>query len=116
MLRHGFRGVVLASAFASAAFAQAQIPSNPVDLPNGPAKPGFDITRFTNSGNGWFQTFYVTKTEALRDVLRAGRVAEDTRVLVTETKSGRLALLMDQMAYHHIAQGTAAGKDWMATF
>jgi hypothetical protein len=40
----------------------------PIDLPNGPAKAGFDITRFTNAGNGWFETFYVTKTELLREL------------------------------------------------
>lgn len=81
--------------------------SAPLDLPKGPAKPGFDITRFSNAGNGWFETFYVTKTEPLGDALKAGKVAEDTRLLVTETKAGKLALLMDQMAYHHIAQGHA---------
>jgi hypothetical protein len=90
--------------------------NKPIDLPNGPAKPGFDISRFSNAGNGWFETFYVAKTEALRDVLKAGRVADDTRLLVIETNAGKLALLMDQMAYHHIAEGHAGGKDWMATF
>jgi hypothetical protein len=90
--------------------------SAPLDLPNGPANPGFDITRFSNAGNRWFETFYVTKTDSLRDALKAGKVAEDTRLLVTETKAGKLALLMDQMAYHHIAEGHAGGKDWMATF
>jgi hypothetical protein len=90
--------------------------NKPVDLPNGPAKPGFDIARFSNAGNGWFETFYVTTAEPLRDVLQAERVAEDTRLLVTNTKTGRLALLMDQMAFHHLAQGHAGDKDWMATF
>ena len=90
--------------------------NRPADLPNGPSAPGFDITRFSNAGNGWFETFYVQKTDPLRDVLKAGRVAEDTRLLVAETKAGKLALLMDQMAYHHLAEGRAGGKDWMATF
>jgi hypothetical protein len=95
----------------------AQFPeSRPADLPNGPAKPGFDISRFTSSGNGWFETFHVKDTELLRDVLKAGKVAEDTRLLVTDTAGGKLALLTDQMAFHHLAQGTAGGKDWMATF
>ncbi|MEP7307411.1 MAG: hypothetical protein ABJA98_18025 [Acidobacteriota bacterium] len=84
--------------------------------PNGPPSPGFDVTRFSNSGNGWFDTFYVKKTEPLGDAFKAGRVADDTRVLVTETKTGRLALLTDQMAFHHIAEGRAGGQDWMATF
>ena len=90
--------------------------SNPVDLPNGPAKPGFDITRFSNAGNGAFETFYVKETQSLRDALSGGKVADDTRLLVTETAGGRLALLTEQMAFHHIAQGSARGKDWLVSF
>lgn len=88
----------------------------PVDLPDGPAKPGFDIERFSNAGNGWFETFYVTDTQPLSRALEAGNVAADTRVLVMQTAGGELALLTDQMAYHHLAQGRAEGQDWMATF
>jgi hypothetical protein len=107
----------LAAWFPMPAASQAPAPSpDPVDLPKGPAKPGFDITRFANVANGMFVTFHVTNTEALRDALEAGRVAEDTRVLVTDTATGRLALLMDQMAFHHSAQGRAGNKDWLATF
>jgi hypothetical protein len=105
----------LAALFPMPLASQARIP-DPVDLPNGPAKPGFDITRFKNVANGMFVTFHVTKTEALRDVLAAGRVAEDTRLLVTDTAAGKLALVMDQMAFHHVAQGRAGNKEWLATF
>lgn len=90
--------------------------SLPVDLPNGPAKAGWDIKRFSNLGNGWFETFHVTKTESLQAVLNDGRVADNTRLLVMETAAGRLAFINDQMSFHHIAQGRAGGKDWMATF
>ena len=105
----------LAVLFPMPAASQARGP-DPVDLPNGPAKPGFDITRFANVANGTFVTFFVTKTEALRDVLKEGRVSEDTRLLVTDTATGKLALVMDQMAFHHSAQGRAGNKDWLATF
>jgi hypothetical protein len=98
------------------AIATAQQPNKPVDLPSGPAKPGFDIKRFSGAGNGWFETFYVKETEPLKRALDEGKVAADTRVLVTQTAAGRLALLTDQMAYHHIAQGSAGGRDWLATF
>lgn len=90
--------------------------SLPVDLPDGPARPGFDISRFSNGGNGWFETFYVDQSEPLQAVLDQGRVAGDTRVLVFDTAAGKLALLTDQMSFHHIAEGRAGGKDWMATF
>lgn len=91
-------------------------PSKPVDLPNGPAKAGFDISRFSSAGNGWFETFYVKETRPLGDALTGGTVAGDTRLLVTDTVGGRLALLTEQMAFHHIAQGSAGGKDWLVSF
>lgn len=119
--RHAMASLAMIAVFA-ASFpmpAASQTPArtpDPVDLPKGPAKPGFDITRFANVANGTFVTFSVTNTAALRDVLKAGRVAEGTRVLVTDTATGKLALLMDQMAFHHSAQGRAGTKDWLATF
>jgi hypothetical protein len=112
--------LMMAAAFAAAIYPTKAVPqaqeSKPVDLPNGPAKAGFDIKRFNGAGNGWFETFYVKETESLQKSLEESKVAADTRVLVTQTAAGRLALLMDQMAFHHIAQGRAGGRDWMATF
>ena len=90
--------------------------SLPVELPDGPAKPGFDIERFSNAGNGWFETFYVEETELLRQALDDNRLENSTRMLVIETAGGNLALVTDQMAYHHLAQGTTLGKHWLATF
>jgi hypothetical protein len=96
-----------------AAFGQTPIMPQ---MPNGPAKPGFDISRFSSTAVGTFETFYVTNTEPLKKALSEGRVAPDTRVLVITTATGRLALITEQMVYHHIAQGRARNKDWMATF
>ena len=75
----------------------------------------FDIRRLADS-EGQFQTFQVNETRPLRKALDAGIVREDTRLLVTETAGGKLALITDQMAFHHIAQGIVAGKEWMADF
>jgi hypothetical protein len=88
----------------------------PIDLPNGPAKPGFDVTRLRNAGNGLFQTFDVSVSEPLRKVLGDARVAEDTRLLVLDTAGGKLALVMDQMAFHHVAEGRAGNTNWLADF
>jgi hypothetical protein len=96
-----------------AAFGQAPVMPQ---LPNGPAEPGFDIGRFSPTAVGTFETFYVTNTEPLKKALADGRVASDTRVLVISTAAGRLSLITEQMVYHHIAQGRAHNKDWMATF
>jgi hypothetical protein len=111
--------IAAAAAFAVVGRAAGQgvdIPSKPVELPNGPAKPGFDLSRFSNFGNGRFETFYVTETQLLRDALNAGRVAEDTRLLVSDIGGAHLALITEQMAYHHIAEGSAGGKDWLVSF
>ena len=79
-------------------------------------KAAFDIRRFSPTPPGTFETFYVTATQPLKQAFDAGTLKEDTRVLVTETATGKLALLTDQMAFHHIAEGNAGGKDWMALF
>jgi hypothetical protein len=120
-LRHSAARVAAAAGavLLSAAIVAAQAPNRPntpVDLPSGPAKPGFDLARFSNAGNGWFETFHVGQADLLRDALKAGKVADDTRLLVTDVASGRLALVTDQMAFHHLAQGSAGGKDWLVTF
>jgi hypothetical protein len=116
-VRPSLLGILAAALVVVVAGAQGRgLTSNPADLPNGPAKPGFDITRFSNAGNGAFETFYVTETQWLRDALAGGTVADDTRVLVTDTAGGRIALLTEQMAFHHIAEGSAGGQAWLLSF
>jgi hypothetical protein len=93
-----------------------QVISGPLEIPKGTAKAGFDIARLNTENYGSFEPFYVTETHPLNTALEEGKVAADTRLLVTETAAGKLALITDQMAYHHLAQGREDGKDWMATF
>ena len=76
----------------------------------------FDINRYSTFGAGFFETYYVQEAQLLREALIAGLVTENTDLLVTKTEKGNLALIRDQMAFHHIAQGRVNGKDWMATF
>ena len=76
----------------------------------------FDINRYSTFGAGFFETYYVQETQLLREALIGGLITEDTDLLVTKTEKGNLALIRDQMAFHHIAQGSVNGKDWMATF
>lgn len=85
-------------------------------LPAGPARPGFDVSRFTSVAYGLFDTFHVQQTQPVREALEAGLVANDTNLLVTETGSGPLALLVEQMAFHHIAQGSGNGQPWLVSF
>lgn len=79
-------------------------------------EPEFDITRARAGAGSRFEPFRVTETQSLSDALAAGRVESDTRLLVMEHAVGRLALLTDQMAYHHVAQGDIAGEPWMVSF
>jgi hypothetical protein len=109
-------GILTVGGTAAQDVSSAQVISAPLQLPKGPSTPGFDITRLNSENYGAFEPFYVTDTQPLRKALEEGEVATDTRLLVTETAAGRLALLTDQMAYHHLAQGREGGKDWMATF
>ena len=62
--------MVVAAAVASPSVATAQ----PGSLPDGPAKDGFDFTRFSTVGNGVFETFHVERTEPLATALQDGRV------------------------------------------
>lgn len=81
------------------------------------AEPGdFDPDRFDATISDQFSPFSVGATRSLRDALDQGAVVSETWVLVTDTAAGKLALLTEQMAYHHVAQGTANGVGWMATF
>lgn len=113
-------GLVVATLLPGAAAAQevsaAQVVSAPLELPKGPGTTGFDIARLNTENYGAFEPFYVDTTEPLSRVFQEGRVAADTRLLVTETATGWLALLTDQMAYHHLAQGRDGGTEWLATF
>ena len=76
----------------------------------------FDMNRFSTAGAGAFETFHVDETQLLQQVLDSETVSDETMLLVTSTADGYLALMRDQMAYHHIAQGIANGLEWMAKF
>ena len=109
-------GLLFLLAVLNPSAARAQRESLPVELPDGPAADGFDVDRFSNYSNGWFDTFYVEMTEPLKVARQDGRLSDGTHMLIVETGAGPLAFIRDQMAYHHIAQGRAGGKNWMTTF
>lgn len=88
----------------------------PFILPDGPAKTGVDVSRFNFTLRGSFEPFVVTSTRSVREAMSARLVAADTDVLLTSTAAGPLALLTEQMAYHHIAQGRGGGEDWLVSF
>ncbi len=72
-----------------------------------------DIARI---GGGRFEPFLVSKTEPMQDAMSAGKLQDDTRLLVLDHPTGVLAFLTDQMTYHHVAQGEIDGEPWMVSF
>ncbi len=80
------------------------------------ATAAFDTSRVLLMDTTQFKAFTVTGTRALRGALEDGVVHEDTPLLVLEHSTGALALLVEQMAYHHVAQGELAGEPWMVSF
>ena len=77
--------------------------------------PEFDID-IARTGGGRFEPFDVSETEPMRDAMSAGKLQDDTRLLVLDHPAGVLAFLTDQMTYHHVAQGEIDGEPWMVSF
>ena len=76
----------------------------------------FDASGARLNDRDMFHPFHVKTTRPLREVLASGDVREDTTVLVMERDAGVLALLTQQMSYHHVAQGEMAGEPWLVSF
>jgi len=75
----------------------------------------FDITRFRSNHDHWIP-FDVEETVPLGEAVSAGVLGDETALLVLEIPSGRLALVEDQMTYHHAAQGNLNGEPWMVSY
>ena len=77
---------------------------------------GFEPGRAILDDTWGFDPFPVATMEPLKDALEAGKVGEETAVLLLARGDTRLALLTEQMSYHHIAQGELEGEPWMVSF
>ena len=78
--------------------------------------PGFEPGRAILSDVWGFDPFPVSTMEPLKGALEGGKVGEDTAILLVKRGDTRLALLTEQMSYHHIAQGELEGEPWMVSF
>ena len=76
----------------------------------------FDRDRLFLADSTIFVPFLVDSTQPLQEALRQRLVDRDTRLLVLDHPAGHLALLTNQLAYHHVAQGTLHGEPWMVSF
>ena len=75
----------------------------------------FDARRALLVRGDIFPPFRVRATRSLRDAL-AGELHADAPVVVAEQSAAPVALLRRQLAFHHVAQGEAAGEPWMVSF
>ena len=78
--------------------------------------PPFDPSRLWFSGETLWQPFLVGATVPITEALDDRLLEAQTPVLVLEHPRGRVALVTEQMAYHHVAQGDLAGEPWMVSF
>ncbi len=76
----------------------------------------FDVDRAWIVDSTMFEPFVVSETRRLRDVLDDNAIHAGTPVVVLQHPAGRLALLTEQMVYHHAAQGEINGEPWMVSF
>ena len=77
----------------------------------------FDANRAILFDSTVYVPFQVTdESRPLRDALSGGTLQDHAVLLIIEHSQGRLALVRDQMSYHHAAQGEIMGEPWMVSF
>ena len=76
----------------------------------------FDPDRAWIAETGRFDPFLVETMMPLKDALDDKQLENSTWLLVVEHPAGRVALVTDQLSYHHVAQGSIRGEPWMVSF
>lgn len=76
----------------------------------------FHLERAYLKGPDWFARFAVPADGALQTPLAEANLDPDTELLLFERGGETRALLVRQMAYHHVAQGQLRGEPYVVTF
>lgn len=76
----------------------------------------FDLDRAWIAEPGMIDPFLVDQVKPLAAALDAREIEKSTWLLVVQHPAGRLALVTDQLSYHHVAQGSIRGEPWMVSF
>jgi hypothetical protein len=84
--------------------------------PEIPVKEGFDINRVILWSHPNFEPLRDPELVALDEARRSREVDDATTMVVFEAGGETIAIISEQMAYHHVAQGVTAGEPWMVTF
>ncbi|UCC84926.1 MAG: hypothetical protein JSW46_08445 [Gemmatimonadota bacterium] len=81
-----------------------------------PAQEEFDLDRAFILDSASVEPFYVTETRSLRQALDEGVINKAIPLVVMQHEAGALAFVVDQLAYHHMAQGEIDGEPWLVSF
>jgi hypothetical protein len=63
-----------------------------------------------------FEPFVAGSTTPLNQAFAQNKIRGNTPLLLINHDDNHIALSMEQMAYHHVAQGEIGGKPWMVSF
>jgi len=73
----------------------------------------FDASRATLKGPDMFKRFQVSEDG---ESLAGADIDPEKEIIIFERGSEHRALIVSQMAYHHVAQGELAGAPYLITF
>lgn len=76
----------------------------------------FDASRARLKGPDWFPRFRVPEQVGrLADVATSG-LDPDTQLLLAQRGGESITFLVEQLAFHHVAQGRLAGEPYVVAF
>ncbi len=76
----------------------------------------FSRQRAHLKGPDWFKRFAVPEDDGAGESLNEAGLTPATELLLFERGGETRALLVRQMAYHHVAQGRLRGEPYVVTF
>ena len=76
-----------------------------------------DPKRFITADRFYFAPLDVESTVALERLLARKELAGEDLIITAEVNGGRhIGFPTEQLAYHHVAQGSINGEPWMVSF
>jgi hypothetical protein len=78
----------------------------------------FDVSRARLMKRELFKRFRVKNEHIhrLASLLEKNKLSPIDEILVVEKNGNRLAFLVSQIAYHHVAEGELAGEPYLVSF
>jgi hypothetical protein len=76
----------------------------------------FNISKARLNKHDTFQRFRVKDSFQISELLEHNKIQQDDEILILERNGRKLAFSVNQMAYHHVAQGELAGQPYLVNF